>query len=545
MNLIDFTNRGSSVPFARDGWSLPETHGTWAVGQCSKITFHAVPPTSDIELDVTLLAHTNSPARPEQPLQVSCNGSFVFEGTLGGGWSNLKCRIPQDLLLAGGENTLIFQHPGAFSPSTFGISSDVRPLAFLVRSIAFVGGDIAAPPGTGALSAEGTAQPHPVIHVVRQGRQGNQFIQWFAASKLRSLVPGALISNVSLPEWNVVRPAVGGSGPTDYQADPQFLEMEACASRLRSGEIKRVEISGFAQRIEYFLPVDTYRRLIGPPNAAARVSNDDELLINIRAAEIFNAISPSYTILPIDFYDKIVRDTGLRPVFLGQIEDNIYTSALRARFPEAEFIPSRGAYLDFESVRAARNIVPAVSTFSWVAAWLSCAKEIFFPVTGFFNPTHEPRIDLLPLDDERYKFYLFPFNHAVQPSELLELHRAITPFIRAVTPEMLRMLVKEKPRFPRRLEDYERYFCEAAYVDRFPEVSVAVKSGAYSSPLEHFRRVGFQRNFQAFDMDDTWYVREYPLAAFEVGQGDFVDLAHHFVTVGALRGYRRTRPPAP
>ena len=76
-------------------------------------------------------------------------------------------------------------------------------------------------------------------------------------------------------------------------------------------------------------------------------------------------------LIPPDFYEALLAETGLAPVFMGQIEDTPYLRTLRTRFPKARFLPSLGAAMDFARIRAARFIVPSISTFSWLAAWLS------------------------------------------------------------------------------------------------------------------------------------------------------------------------------
>jgi hypothetical protein len=39
-------------------------------------------------------------------------------------------------------------------------------------------------------------------------------------------------------------------------------------------------------------------------------------------------------------------------------------------------------------------------------------------------------------------------------------------------------------------------------------------------------------------LSPAWYAARYPIAAFEVAQGDYSSLAHHYIAVGKARGYR-------
>jgi hypothetical protein len=222
---------------------------------------------------------------------------------------------------------------------------------------------------------------------------------------------------------------------------------------------------------------------------------------------------------------------------MGQLERNVYSDHLREEFPKATFISSGGPEFDFETIRASSNIVPSVSTFAWTAAWLSNAERIFLPVTGFYNPMQEARIDLLPFSDPRYRFYLFPVNYAIQPLDIFRTHDAIVPYIRELPIEMIKELKRSQPRFGKLLKDYEAVFDEASYLRRFPEIRTALQRGFFISGLEHFVKVGFNLNLLPFDFDVSWYIRRYPIAAMEVAQGDFVDLPHHYVAVGRERGY--------
>lgn len=136
----------------------------------------------------------------------------------------------------------------------------------------------------------------------------------------------------------------------------------------------------------------------------------DELLINVRGEEILGQCHPDYGPVPLSFIHFIINYTGLEPVFLGQLSDDYYSCGLRKKFPKARFIASGGAYRDFEAIRAAQHILPAVSTFSWLASWLSSAQSIYLPVLGMLNPNQRNDTWLLPHNEPRYHFYKFPIR---------------------------------------------------------------------------------------------------------------------------------------
>jgi len=81
-------------------------------------------------------------------------------------------------------------------------------------------------------------------------------------------------------------------------------------------------------------------------------------------------------------------------------------------------------------------------------------------------------------------------------------------------------------------------FDETFYLQSYQDVAAAVRTGGLENGLDHYARAGFRERRRCFAFDDHWYCVKYPLAALEVGQGDYEDLTHHYVEVGAMRGYQ-------
>lgn len=385
------------------------------------------------------------------------------------------------------------------------------------------------------------APSRPVIHVRPMGRLGNLMIQYLAATKLARMVPNGVISNVNLPVWRIHHPAVPrGKEPTMVSDQPESmrLDTELAAQVLNAGSIKRLEIATYAQHIDNFPDRDSAAALFVAPETF-RGYDERHLVINIRGAEIMDGLAWHYPLLPIGFYADLIEQTGLRPVFMGQLGDDPYCRALRARFADAIFVPSLGPLGDFETIRNSRNVVVSVSTFSWLAAWLSNADTVFLPLAGFFSPGQRPDIDLLPLDDPRYRYFFMPFAPAVPVAHVVALHEAVGPAWREMTPDAVRIAARDAPRFRPDIEAIHRHFDEAFYVALNPDVERAVTAGWMPSGWEHFRNWGVHENRSPFRLDPVFYARTYPVAAMEVGQGDFRGFHDHWVSVGRKRGYRR------
>jgi hypothetical protein len=207
--------------------------------------------------------------------------------------------------------------------------------------------------------------------------------------------------------------------------DEQFIDWPALTATMARPDTRKIAYRGYGQRMENFPPLATCRA--GFPAVTDNVVAYDEryLIINVRAGDIVAGTIADYVLMPVTFYRDLIERTRLIPVFIGQLDPNPYTAMLRAAFPQAQFVMSQGPMRDFETLRRARNIVVAVSTFSWLAAWLSEATRIHLPLNGLLNPAQFPAVDLLPLDDPRYEYHWFPINRAVPIERLAAAHAAL------------------------------------------------------------------------------------------------------------------------
>lgn len=258
-----------------------------------------------------------------------------------------------------------------------------------------------------------------------RGRLGNQMAQYLVAMRLRQLVGELAVSGYAMPEWGLVAPVQEFGGGALPELSGNLFDLRQVARRMKAGKLEQVGLSGFGFRLEHFPSSGESRGLFVSAGPARKVLGDDDLLINVRAEDILNrGVHPDYGLLPVEFYRSIVRETGLKPVFQGQIEAGPYLDGLLKALPDARLIPSQGAVADFQIIRQAKHIVLSLSSFTWIAAWLSEARQIHVPVFGFLNPRQRPDIDLLPVDDARYRFYAFPVRQwngsRAQQADLLQ-----------------------------------------------------------------------------------------------------------------------------
>ena len=81
-------------------------------------------------------------------------------------------------------------------------------------------------------------------------------------------------------------------------------------------------------------------------------------------------------------------------------------------------------------------------------------------------------------------------------------------------------------------------FDEQFYLETNAGVAAVALNHGTGFAVAHYTRHGFQERRLPMRFDMVWYASEYPLAAFGVAQGDYAELAHHFMAIGKARGYR-------
>jgi hypothetical protein len=340
----------------------------------------------------------------------------------------------------------------------------------------------------------------PVIRVVPIGNIANRMLQYMAACRLADLVPGAVIKGVRLPEWGIES---ADSGEDELQRGilvirkTEQFDLRRLSGMLNDGIFRGVLIQDFLQDIRFYHEPAYYRQVFTP--SVQDVSDlptfsSDELVINIRAGEILAGVD-HYPLVPVPFYQEIIENTGLRPVLMGQLDAGPYLDRFRAAFPDARVIPSQGAIRDFQMIRSATHIAPSVSTFSWLASWLSDARTIHLPLLGFLNPSQYPDVNLLALEDVRWWYYLFPLSYGLPEAETLRFHDVAGKNWRMIPPEQVSYIVNNRP------------------------------------------FIGRRSGLRVPTVNERWYLREYQVAAAEISEGWYADPQHHFEAAGQARGY--------
>jgi hypothetical protein len=378
----------------------------------------------------------------------------------------------------------------------------------------------------------------PIFHVEPQGGFASRMFQYMVALKFITLAPGCRITNVALPAWGISHPPAALSPPAVAATSLHEIDLAELAESARSGAARSIVYSGIGLHMANFMSATAYRNMFQSAAEPPFRFGAGDLVCPLGSEAAEEETGPFHPLTPIEFYHEIIAETGLAPVFVGSAVPQPYIEMLRAAFPRARFVASGDPLLDFLAIREARTIVVGVNSFAWLAAWLSHADRIFMTVSGLFNPMQFQFVNLLPFGDVRFSFHLFPINYAVPMERMEAAHRRIAPFWRPVSHEALLRQVKEAPRLdppdPVILDNFDPEF----YLSSNPDLLELLGAGNTEGARAHYLLLGIRQQRMPFRLSPAWYATRYPMAAFEVGQGDYANFAHHYIAVGRERGYR-------
>lgn len=248
------------------------------------------------------------------------------------------------------------------------------------------------------------------IHIRQGGYLGNHMYQYMLARTLEhDSGRKADISGHNMEPWSLAAPAQNIPSEKTFEIRSNLFDYKKLVADIRAGKINDVVIRSLAMRMEYYKDPAFYRPFFQARAIDVPPVGEDKLLIHVRGGDILGGIHPDHHPLPFRYYRHLIETTGLKPVFMGQIGEDEHSRKLKEEFKDCEFLPQSDILTDFETMRRARTVAISVSSFAWMATWLSeSVTRIYCPVAGFLLPAQRPDIDVLPRDDARYVFYQFP-----------------------------------------------------------------------------------------------------------------------------------------
>jgi hypothetical protein len=141
----------------------------------------------------------------------------------------------------------------------------------------------------------------------------------------------------------------------------------------------------------------------------------NDIVLNFRGTDL------AWAQMPLNYYRWILDKEQFDKLWIVT-EDPNHKTVLRLLDMYPSEVLSNGPIKDLKFVMSAKKIIMTVSTFCWMAAWLSNADKIYFPIGSpypLFDKDNDRR--LIVSDDPRY-VYIKPFFNRAFLRNLLPLY---------------------------------------------------------------------------------------------------------------------------
>jgi hypothetical protein len=169
-------------------------------------------------------------------------------------------------------------------------------------------------------------------------------------------------------------------------------------------EPRKIVLEGYFEKYAYYKPHKNRVRdwFALERNAFGHQVHDQDILIHVRRGRDSRIYG---RLLRLDFYADVLKTLTWRRIYIccNEIDDDV----------QRQFAPFDPVYVrqsppdDFCFFQCFRRIIQANSTFSWWAAYLSDAEEVYAPLEAPnpFVTLNYPEIDLTVDDEPRYRYF--------------------------------------------------------------------------------------------------------------------------------------------
>ncbi len=130
--VISFREGGNASAYVGAGWSYQEADHIWMEGDESVLTLPLQRPGSDHVIEIDMWPHVVPALLDSQHLEILANGAKIGACPVRGA-GKLTTRL-KGAMLEAPELTLVFRHPDALAPITYG-GNDSRPLSLCVTEL--------------------------------------------------------------------------------------------------------------------------------------------------------------------------------------------------------------------------------------------------------------------------------------------------------------------------------------------------------------------------------------------------------------------------
>ena len=246
-----------------------------------------------------------------------------------------------------------------------------------------------------------------IIRINQVGRTANHMAQlMFARALERKCSQSLIIEGYDLSDWDL-KSHRSGTGHELVSIGSHLTRADWVALMIDKFKPPVVNLDGVILREGNLRGLD-FDDLFPSSKGEAIPVAETALVIHIRLGDVAKLSHPHYGPIPISFYRYILDRTGLNPVFIGELSDCPYLDSLQKAFPCARYLYEGSVKSHFQTIRSAKNIAISVSSFAWLAAFLSKANQIHVPIAGMLDPKVRPDVDMLPVNDNRFLFHKIP-----------------------------------------------------------------------------------------------------------------------------------------
>ena len=249
-----------------------------------------------------------------------------------------------------------------------------------------------------------------MIHAQYAGRLGNNMFQYCFGRILAEELGYELIAN-PIMGFDETGKKVNGKRVEGHPPSLGFHEVDV-DNLLSLDPPQPIFLDGFYQRYEYYKDhKEKIKKWLQIDNHDVGQS-DKDIIIHMRLGDNVTTLDPENPfIMPFAYYEKALQNTTYDRLFICSDPETIDSKYIK-QFEKYNPIILKGDTLtDFRSLKSFKKIIISQSTFSWWAAFLSDADEVFFPLPekGTARLINEwsdgrPDIDLVVSDEPRYKY---------------------------------------------------------------------------------------------------------------------------------------------
>ena len=262
-----------------------------------------------------------------------------------------------------------------------------------------------------------------MIIVNYKGRMGNNMFQYSLGRILAeemgyyfhaSAVDGFKKTNTTLEPTGeiVMAPEPIRLRGQHLEIDGQRVDIKTFLKRAMGQEV-HLE-GGFFQRYEHYKSYkDRIRKWFEIEDLNVGQTNND-IIIHLRMGDcILDSLAQDPYIMPFEYYDAALNATSFDRLYICS-DPHTLDHSLFLEYMEkfSKYNPEllRGDQMeDFRAIKSFNKIIISQSTYSWWAAFLSKASEIFVPVPEPGAHRHEwsiasPGVALFVDDEESYKY---------------------------------------------------------------------------------------------------------------------------------------------